>query len=173
MAAPAATARLTTPRRDRASAHTDNSTAPRPTACTPQPLRPASFSRFSDHALQRFAMQTQLRHKQLQTTVLVLQLLQPLRLGHVHAAQLLLPVLERHRTDPVHTAQIRRLHRTLALLQDPNDLLFTETASSSSPSVLSSLIIRKPQFQVGEFLGDTSRGRTIIRLAEMDSHINR
>jgi len=42
----------------------------------------------------------QLRNKQLQPTVLALQRLQPLRLAHVHPAELLLPAIERRTLIP-------------------------------------------------------------------------
>src|SRR5665213_523468 len=48
-------------------------------------------------------------------------------LGNFHAAELLLRAVKRRRADPVLTAQLRRLHASLTLLQNPNDLLFTET----------------------------------------------
>ena len=64
-------------------------------------------------------MQTQFRHQQLQTPVLVLERLQPLRLRNFHPAILLLPAIKRRRAYPMLTAQIRRLHTSLALLQDP------------------------------------------------------
>ncbi len=73
-------------------------------------LRPASSSRFSYDRLQRFAMQAQFRHQQLQTTVLALHLLQPLRLVQLHAAVLLLPLVERRRAVPVLATHIRGLH---------------------------------------------------------------
>ena len=73
-------------------------------------------------------MQAQLRHQQLQPAVLILQRLQPLKLAHVHAAELLLPAVERRRRDPALAAQIRRLHSSLMLLQYPNHLLFAEPA---------------------------------------------
>ena len=64
-------------------------------------------------------MQTKLRHQQLQSPVLILQRLQPLRFAHVHTAELLLPAKECRRADPVLPAHIRRLHSSLALLQIP------------------------------------------------------
>ena len=73
-------------------------------------------------------MQTQIRHQQLQATVLVLQRLQPLRLGDFHPTILLLPAIKRSRADPMLTAQIHRLHPGLALLQYPDDLLFRTPA---------------------------------------------
>lgn len=65
---------------------------------------------FSDHALQRFAVQTQLRRQQLQAPVLIFRRLQPLRFAHVHAAVLRLPAIERRRADPMLPAQVRRLY---------------------------------------------------------------
>ncbi len=64
-------------------------------------------------------MQAQLRHQQLLTTILVLHLLQPLRLVHVHAAVLLLPLVERRRADSMltthpHRVALDRLGRNLA-----------------------------------------------------------
>ena len=169
-AAPASPALLATPRCGPASAHTGSSTAPRPAACRPcvrsddtPPERTPHLlldrqapAVFSDHALQRLAMQAQLRHQQLQTAVLVLQRLQPLRLAHVHPAELLLPAVERRRADPVLTAQIRRLHPSLALLQDPDDLLFTCTGSSSSlPS--SQIIYERTPASIGrDFRGQVT-----------------
>ncbi len=153
-AVPASPTRLATPRCGPPSAHTDSSTAPRPAACWPcvrsghvQPERtphrlldrqagfPAgcSLSRgveapavFSDHAFQRFAMQTQLRHQQLQS------FRRRSRPSASSAAaprsrpshRIPLPAVERSRADPVLTAQLRRLHTSLALLQDPDDLPF-------------------------------------------------
>ncbi len=87
-------------------------------------LRPASSSRFSDHCRQRLAVQAQLRYQKLQTAALVLHRLQPLRLTDVHAAEPRLPAIERRRADSVLPAKIRRLHTSLMLLQDPDDLLF-------------------------------------------------
>jgi hypothetical protein len=69
-------------------------------------------------------MQTQLRHQQLQTTILILHRLQPLRFTDLHAAELRLPAIERRRADPVLPAQVRSLHLGLMLLQYPDDLLF-------------------------------------------------
>jgi hypothetical protein len=67
-------------------------------------------------------------HEQLQTTVLVLHRLQPLRLAHIHPAVLRLPAIECRRADPVLTTEIRRLHASLVLLQYPDDLLFAVSA---------------------------------------------
>jgi hypothetical protein len=67
-------------------------------------------------------VQTQFRNQKLQTPVLVFHRLQPLRLAHVPAAKLRLPAIERRRADPVLSAQVRRLHPSLMLLQNPDDL---------------------------------------------------
>jgi len=147
-AAPASPTRLATPHCGPAAAHTDSSTAPRPAACRPcvrsDHARPEPTPRllldrqapavFSDHRLQRLAMQTQLRHQQLQPAVLVFHRLQPLCLAHLHAAELLLPAVERRRADPMLTAQIRRLHASLMLLQYPDDLIFRVPALLHTPS---------------------------------------
>src|ERR1700731_4279389 len=99
-------------------AHTDSSIAPRPAACKPcvrsagtRPRRtqPLLLDRqappvFSDHRLQRLAVQTQFRNQKLQTTVLVFHRLQPLRLADLHAAELRLPAIERRCADPVLSA---------------------------------------------------------------------
>ncbi len=125
-AVPASPIPRVVPRCDPAAAHTGSSTAPRPAACRPcarsaetRPIRaqhllsgrqagvPAgcSLSRgveapavFSYDRFQRLAAQAKLSHQHLQTPVLVFQRTQPLRFGHVHTAELRLPLVERRRT---------------------------------------------------------------------------
>ncbi len=108
-------------------------------------------------------MQTQLRHQQLQPTVLILHRLQPLRLAHVHPAELLLPAIRRRRTDPMLTAHICRLHTSLMLLQDPDDLLFRMPAVfivSSLAQITRELQVRLVEFSEGRShpARDTCRG---------------
>ena len=90
----------------------------------------------------------------LQPLVLLFQLLQPLRLAHVHPAELRLPGVERRRADPVLAAQIRRLHPSLVLLQNPDDLLFRVPALlHACPPVQ---FTRELQFPLIEFSGSRS-----------------
>src|SRR6185436_6793065 len=63
----------------------------------------------------------------------VLKCLQPARLGHLHAAVLRLPGIERRRADPGPTADIGRLRPGLLLPQHSNDLLFREPRSLHGP----------------------------------------
>ena len=66
--------------------------------------------------------------------VLLLERLQPLGVGHLHAAVLRPPRVERRVADPVLAAQLRSRCPGLLLLQDPDDLLLGEPRASSSVS---------------------------------------
>ena len=55
--------------------------------------------------------------------------LQTLRVRHLHAAELRLPLVERAFADAVTAAYVRRLLAGLLLPQDPDDLLFREPRS--------------------------------------------
>src|SRR5207302_760487 len=167
-AAPASLTRFATPRCGPASAHTGSSTAPSPAACRPCAHSTGTPTRrtqrrlldrqapavFSDHPLQRFAVQAQLRHQQLQTAVLILHRLQPLRLTDLHATELRLPAIERRRADPVLTAHIRHLHPSLVLLHYPDDLLFRVPALLHLSPLLH--ITRELQTELVEISGGRS-----------------
>jgi hypothetical protein len=84
-------------------------------------------------ARERGCIQHLFGQKLLQFGVLVLELLQPLRLGHIHAAVLGFPVVQHRFTDAVLARQIRRLRSCLVLLQNPDDLLFREPCSLHLP----------------------------------------
>ena len=94
----------------------------------------ASSTRFSDHSLQRFAVPGSAPQPAASNGGSRPHRLQPLRLAHVHATELLLPSIERGRADPVIPAQLRRLQPSFALLQDPDDLLFAVPALLPLPS---------------------------------------
>lgn len=76
-----------------------------------------------------------LGQKLLQPGVLVLKRLQPLRLRHIHAAELGLPVVERRVRNPVPAAQVGDLRARLLFPQHPDDLLFRKSLPLH-PSVL-------------------------------------
>src|SRR3984957_9992321 len=146
--APASPAPRAVPCRGPDEAHTDNSNALHQEACRPcvrsadtGPRRTPRLlsdrqapSVFSDHRFQRLAVKAQLRNQQLQTAVLVLHRLKPLRLAHFHPAVLRLPAIKCCRADPMLPANIRRLHPSLMLLQDPDDLLLCVPALLHAPS---------------------------------------
>src|SRR6185437_16351121 len=61
---------------------------------------------FCDKVLQRRVVEHRVSQQALQLGVLVLELLEPLGLGDVHAAELRLPGVERRRADPVLAADL-------------------------------------------------------------------
>src|SRR4051794_1506792 len=76
----------------------------------------------------------------LEATVLVLQLLQLLRVAHLHAAELRFPAQQCLLADRMLPANFRRLHPSPGLLQDCDDLFFTVALPTHSPlSFLESL----------------------------------
>src|SRR6185436_5538908 len=72
----------------------------------------------------------QLSDKLLESPVLVLERPEPLRLAHVHPAELRLPAVEGLLADPVAAAKLGCLRPRLGLLQDADDLLVLELAAS-------------------------------------------
>jgi hypothetical protein len=70
--------------------------------------------------------QRQLREHLLQPGVLAFEFLQPPQLRDIQAAVLRFPVVERRFANTVLANQLRDLHAGLDLLQNRNDLLFTE-----------------------------------------------
>src|SRR3546814_5962576 len=62
----------------------------------------------------------------LQPTVLLLELLHPADHGHIHAAELAAPLVERRRADAVLAAQLRHGRTGLGLLEHGDDLAVGE-----------------------------------------------
>jgi hypothetical protein len=71
--------------------------------------------------------------KPLELGVLVLKLLEPLGLGHIHPAKLSLPTVKRRYADPVLAAHLGGRNARLLLAQYRNDLLFREPRSLHRP----------------------------------------
>ena len=92
---------------------------------------------FCHEVFQRGVVEHRVGQKPLQLGVLVLNLLEPLGLGHLHPAKLRLPTVEGRRADPVLAAHLSGRKPRLLLAQHPNDLLFCEPRSLHGP-VLSS-----------------------------------
>ena len=67
--------------------------------------------------------------KPLQACVVILQALQTLCLGHVHATEFGLPFLDRGIARTMVAAQIRDRDPGLVFLQNPDDLLIREAAA--------------------------------------------
>ena len=79
---------------------------------------------FARRILQRSVVQHRIGQKLLQLGVLAFQAPQALRVGDLETAVLGLPVIKRLFADHLLAAQIGRLHSSLVLLQDRNDLFF-------------------------------------------------
>src|SRR4029077_16051211 len=83
---------------------------------------------FSDQVLERRIVEHLLGEQLLQPAVLVLQSPQSASLRYFQAAELCLPLVEGRPADPMPPAQLLSLAPCFGLLQNPNDLLFRETA---------------------------------------------
>ncbi len=83
---------------------------------------------FSYHRLQRFLVQTQVRHQLPQPAVLIAQLLGFLRLAHVHPAVLRLPRVDRVLRHSHFSCHVFRFASRLQLLQRSDDLGFAVLA---------------------------------------------
>src|SRR6478735_9212851 len=83
---------------------------------------------FSDQVLERRIVEQLLGQQLLQPAVLVLQSPQSASLRYFQAAELCLPLVEGRPADPMPPAQLLSLGPCFVLLQNPNDLLFRETA---------------------------------------------
>src|SRR4029077_14224985 len=83
---------------------------------------------FSDQVLERRIVEHLLGQQLLQPAVLALQSPQSATLRYFQAAELCLPLVEGRPADPMPPAQLLSLGPCFVLLQNPNDLLFRETA---------------------------------------------
>ena len=88
---------------------------------------------FSDHRLQRFFVQTQIRNQLSQLRVLVTQLLSFLRLAYVHSTVLRFPGVERVLGHPHFTRHVFHLPSCLHLLQRPDHLRLRVPALRHTP----------------------------------------
>jgi len=88
--------------------------------------QPPCTTVFSDHRLQRFFVQAEIRHHVLQSPVLILEFLQPARLAHFQPAELALPGVQYAFAHAHFARQIRDFPARLHLLQHTNDLLLAE-----------------------------------------------
>src|SRR5579863_6821602 len=84
---------------------------------------------FCHKVLQRRVVEHRVSQQPLQLGVLVLELLEPLGLGYIHAAELCFPGVERRRADPVLAADLGGRKPRRLLPQNPNDLFFREPRS--------------------------------------------
>ena len=94
---------------------------------------------FLNYRLQDFFVQAEIGDQMLQLAILFLQPFEPLRIAHVHAAELRLPRVDRRFADADLPGQFGHFASRLVLLQDPDNLLFCGTAPSSFLDLLSSL----------------------------------
>src|SRR5690606_7685104 len=92
--------------------------------------------RFSQDVLQHLEIQRLIRDDPLQASVLGLELLQPLCIRDVHAAELPLPAIEGLARDVVPAEQLGHFCARLVLLEDRDDLLFREPALPHLSSLL-------------------------------------
>ncbi len=104
-----------------------NSSAPRsPRSRTLSAIRASEV--FSERLAQRRDVEHRLRQQLLELPVLIVQRLQPPRVGYLHAAIAITPVVEGRVADPVLAADVRHRNPGLMLLQHRNDLFFAEPA---------------------------------------------
>ena len=89
---------------------------------------------FCEKLTQCRGIQHRICQKPLQLAVLVLQSFQALGIGHVHPAELRPPVIQRGFRDAVLAGQVSRLHTSLMLPQNSNDLLFRKPLPLHCPS---------------------------------------
>lgn len=100
------------------------------------PLSAAPDPVFSQKVFQRRVVQHRIGQKLLQSGVLVLECLQPLRLADVHAAILGLPLVDAGVAHTMLAAQIGDRNPGLLFLQYPDDLLFGEPVALHLRSLL-------------------------------------
>src|SRR5690606_33208913 len=81
---------------------------------------------FSNDLLEHLLIQRQIRHHTLQALVLLLERFEPLGLGSLHPAVLLLPAIERLLADVVPPADLTRRLGDLGLLEHRDDLRLGE-----------------------------------------------
>ena len=90
---------------------------------------PRASTFLSHEILQRGVVQHGIGQQTLQSSVLVLQRLQPARLRDVHPTEAGLPVVDRGVADPVLATQIGDGYPGLVFLQNSDDLVFREAAA--------------------------------------------
>jgi hypothetical protein len=101
----------------------------------------------SQHVLQHLKVQRLIGHDALQSTILVLEGTQALRIAHLKAAVLLPPAIERLARDPMAANHLTALARPFRFLQDRDDLLFREPRlphgqSSAAPAAPGTVNLR-------------------------------
>jgi hypothetical protein len=104
---------------------------------------------FFDDVLEGLVREGQLGVHLLQLAVLGLELFQSPKLRYVQTAVLRLPVVERRLADAVLSDKLRHLHAGLCLLQDRDDLLFTEPGLLHKSSPVGKLYSRLVRFGRG------------------------